>query len=188
MTEEQITRTLTIDQIFEKFPAKAQKLAQELSNAGLQCVGCHASTWETLEAGMYGHDFEDEQIDALIARLNAILAEEEPDKTTITLTKRAGDKYRAILKSEDKKGWGMRLAEKAAGCHGFEYILDYSEKAKGEDKTFTSEGVEIHVSEILIDRLLGCEVDYVDGLQGSGFKITNPNVHSSCGCGTSHGY
>ncbi|MGE3953763.1 MAG: iron-sulfur cluster assembly accessory protein [Parachlamydiales bacterium] len=183
-----ITRTLTIDQIFELFPSKAQKLAGEMSNTGLQCVGCHAATWETLEAGMYGHGFEDGEIDALVDRLNAILAEEEAPADTITLTKRAADKYRQILAAEGKAGWGIRLSEKAAGCHGFEHALDYSERAKEGDETFVSEGVEVHVDQAYADRLLGCEIDYVDGLQGSGFKISNPNVRSSCGCGSSHGY
>ena len=52
--EKIITRDMTIDEVFKKFPSKAQKLAQELTNAGLNCVGCSAATWETLEAGMYG--------------------------------------------------------------------------------------------------------------------------------------
>ncbi len=183
-----ISREMTIDDIFSKHPAKAQRLAQAMSATGLQCAGCHASTWETLEAGMYGHGMDDNQIDSLVKELNGILNEEEAPRDSITLTPRAADKYRSILKNEGKEGWGIRFEEKAAGCNGFEYVLDYSEKPLPDDKIYTSEGFEIHVPEALLSRLLGSEIDYVDGLRGSGFKITNPNVRSACGCGSSHGY
>ncbi len=181
-----ITRDWTIEDIFTQFPHKSQKLAQEMTNAGLQCVGCSASTWETLEAGMASHGME-EAIDPLLDRLNAILAEEE-DLSTIVLTPKAAEKFCAILKEEGKTGWALRFGEKAAGCSGFQYMLDYSEKAQPGDQVFSSSGVEIHVKATSVPRLLGCQIDYVDGLQGAGFKITNPNVKASCGCGTSHNY
>jgi iron-sulfur cluster assembly protein len=182
-----ITRDMTIDDIFQKFPNKAQKLAQEMTNFGLHCVGCSASTWETVEAGMYGHGFNDEKIEKLLNNLNRVLEEKE-DLTTITLTERAAKKFRGILEEEGKVGYGLRFGEKAAGCSGFEYSLDYAEKTEPGDTMFESQGIKIHVHFKSLGRLLGCTIDYVDGLQGAGFKISNPNVKSSCGCGTSHGY
>jgi iron-sulfur cluster assembly accessory protein len=185
--EEKISRDMTIDEIFKKFPHKSPKLAQEMTNAGLHCVGCSASTWETLEAGMLGHGMVESDIDHLLSKLNQILSEKE-DLTTITITERAARKYQEILEEEGKSGWGIRFGERAAGCSGFEYFLDYSEKAKPGDLVLESNGVEIHLHEKSKARLMGSVIDYVDGLQGSGFKITNPNVKSSCGCGNSHGY
>lgn len=182
-----IHRQMTIESILSMFPFKAQKLSQEITNAGLHCVGCHAATWETLEAGMYGHGMHDEQIDRLVNRLNALL-EEESDTSTITITPRAAKKYLEILAEEGKQGWGLRFAERMAGCNGFEYSLDYSEKALPTDDVYESQGIEIHIDKPMVGRLLGSEIDFIDGLQGSGFKISNPNVKSSCGCGTSHGY
>ena len=182
-----ITREMTIEEIFTTFPHKSEKLAQVMTDAGLHCVGCSASTWETLEAGMYGHGMDDAAIDDLLSKLNTILAEEE-DLSTITLTEKAAKKYREILAEENKAGWGLRLGEKAAGCSGFQYTLAFSEKAKPGDLVLESQGIEIHLHHKSAERLLGCVVDYVDGLQGAGFKITNPNVKSACGCGTSHGY
>ncbi len=178
---------MTIDEIFKKFPHKSPKLAQEMTNAGLHCVGCSASTWETVEAGMYGHGMSNEQIEGLLKRLNQILAEEE-DLNTVTITERAATKYKQILEEEGKAGWGVRFGERAAGCSGFEYFLDYSEKAKPGDLVLESQGIQIHLHHKSADRLIGCVIDYVDGLQGSGFKISNPNVKSACGCGNSHGY
>ncbi len=185
--EQKIIREMTIEEVFKRFPNKSQKLAQEMTNAGLHCVGCSASTWETIETGMSGHGFSDDEIDRLLGKLNQILDEKE-DLTTISLTERGAKKFKDILAEEEKTGWGLRLGEKAAGCSGFEYFLDYSEKPKHGDTIFESQGIQIHVQQKSLERLLGSVVDYVDGLQGAGFKISNPNVKSSCGCGTSHGY
>lgn len=186
-SKKKIHQHMTIEEILSLFPFKAQRLSQEITNAGLHCVGCQAATWETLEAGMMSHGMNQEAIDRLVNRLNALL-EEEIDATTITITKRAAKKYLEILEEEGKQGWGLRFAERMAGCNGFEYALDYSEKALPDDTTFESMGISIHVNNGMVKRLLGSEIDFVDGLQGSGFKISNPNVKSSCGCGTSHGY
>lgn len=182
-----VSKEMTIEEIFSHFPHKSQKLAQEMTNRGLHCVGCGAATWETLEAGMLSHGFSPEDVDDMVGRLNEILAE-KTDLSTITMTKRAADKYRQILKEEGKEGWGLRFGDRAAGCSGFEYVLDYSEKAEADDQTFASYGVEVHVNKADVSRLLGSEIDFVDGLNGSGFKISNPNVKGSCGCGKSQSY
>lgn len=182
-----ITKDMTIDEILSGFPQKSQKLAQALTNKGLECVGCGAATWETLEAGVLGHGFGELDVKQMVETLNGILAE-TVDSTTITLTKKAAEKFAAILKEEGKEGWGLRFADRAAGCSGFEYVLDYSEKASDQDETFTSEGIEIHVKKEIASRLIGSEIDFLDGLNGSGFKISNPNARSSCGCGKSQSY
>jgi iron-sulfur cluster assembly protein len=184
---DQITKEMTIDEILTKFPQKGQKLAQEMKNAGLNCVGCGASVWETLEAGMLGHGFSPEALDKLLGKLNAILAE-VIDATTISMTKKAAEKYLEILAEDGKEGWGLRFSDKAGGCSGFEYVLDYSEKPLPDDQVFVCEGVQIHVNQAAAARLMGSVIDFVDGLNGSGFKISNPNVKGSCSCGKSQSY
>ncbi len=183
----QITRDMTIEEILNSFPHKSQKLAQVMTKAGLHCVGCQAATWETLEAGVLGHGMSEDVLESLLAQLNAVL-EEKIDPTKITLTPRAAQKYQSILQEEGKDGYGLRFGDMAGGCSGFEYILDYSESPTEDDQVFVSEGIEIHVNKHMISRLLGCEIDYVDGLHGSGFKISNPNARGSCGCGKSQSY
>src|SRR5437016_2100152 len=126
-----IHKQMTIEEILSLFPYKAQKLSQEITNAGLHYVGCHAATWETLEVGMLSHGKTVEQIDELVGRLNRLL-EEKVDHSKITLTKRAADKFQRILEEEKKQGWGLRFGIKMSGCSGFEYILDYSEKQHSE--------------------------------------------------------
>ena len=185
--KEKITKDMTIEEIFTKFPQKSQKLGQEMTNAGLHCVGCGAATWETLEMGMLGHGFHENQIEQLLGRLNAILSE-EVDLSTISLTPRAARQFLGILKEEEKEGWALRFGIRAGGCSGYEYILDYSQNPLEDDQVFTSQGITLHVNKHMVDRLIGCEIDYVDGLQGSGFKISNPNAKGSCGCGKSQNY
>ncbi|MCE5317812.1 MAG: iron-sulfur cluster assembly accessory protein [Parachlamydia sp.] len=187
-TKPVIHRQMTIEQILSMFPHKAQRLSQEITNAGLHCVGCHAATWETLEAGMLSHGMNDDAIERLVRRLNALLEEQEADKNSISMSKRAASKFMEILEEEGKQGWGLRFGDRMAGCNGFEYILDYSEKAQADDQVFEAHGIQIHVDKSTLKRLLGSEIDYVDGLHGSGFKISNPHAKSSCGCGTSHNY
>ncbi len=182
-----ITKEMTIEDILSKFPQKSQRLATEITKAGLACVGCHAATWETLEAGMLGHGMTMTDVEKLLGKLNNVLLEES-DPSTITLTPKAAEKYLAILEEDDRKGWGLRFSEEPAGCSGLEYVLDYSESADADDTVFESNGVQIHVKTNLISRLRGSEIDYIDGLNGGGFKISNPNAKSSCGCGNSHGY
>jgi iron-sulfur cluster assembly accessory protein len=185
--QEQITREMTIGEIFSRFPHKSQRLAQAMTNAGLHCTSCSAATWETLEAGMLGHGMPESAIAKLLKELNAIL-EEEQDLETITLTSRAAKKFREFAKEEGNEKFALRFGDSAGGCGGFQYILDFSEQANPDDAIFESEGIEIHIKKGMLGRLLGSVIDYVDGLQGAGFKISNPNVKSSCGCGTSQGY
>ncbi len=186
-TQAKIHRQMTIEEILSEFPEKSQKLAQEITNSGLHCVGCSAATWETLEAGMLGHGFEEGEIDALVDRLNVILSE-ELDLGSITLTQKAAEKFKKILEEDGRVGTGLRFGDRPGGCSGFEYVLDYSDAATENDIVFSHHGVEVHVDKHSVSRLLGCEIDYIDGLNGSGFKISNPNAKGSCGCGKSQSY
>jgi iron-sulfur cluster assembly accessory protein len=183
-----IHKEMRIQEIFSTYPQKSQTLAQIMTDTGLHCVGCSASTWETLEAGTLGHGMSQLDLESLISRLNDVIEEKQVNPNTITLTERAALKYLQILEQEKKQGWGLRLNEKLSGCNGYEYTLDFSEKATSDDDTFICHEIEIFVKKNSTERLLGSEIDYVDSLTNGGFKVSNPNVKSSCSCGTSHGY
>ena len=187
MAETTIHPKMTISQILGMFPHHAQRLSQEITNAGLHCIGCNAAHWETLEVGMLGHGKTQDQIAELVRRLNALLTE-KIDTSTITLTAEAAKMFLQFAKDSEKIGYALRFGEQMAGCNGYEYLLDFSEKANPDDEVFLSQGIEIHVEKSLLPRLKGCVIDYVNGLRDSGFKVINPNVNSSCGCGSSHGY
>ena len=187
MSSELITREMTIDEIFSKFPSRAQKLARCLTRAGLNCVGCSAATWETLEGGVLRHGKDEDMLLNLLNDLNAIL-QEELDGSTVTLTSKAANKFKEACKEHGKEGYGLRFDEIPAGCSGFEYVLEFSEKALPTDCIIVSEGVEIHIDENVKSRLIGSEIDFVDDGLRAGFEISNKNSKSSCGCGNSHGY
>ena len=182
-----ITRELTVGEVVEKYPTHAQTLANKLQEMGLSCVGCGASTHETLEAAMYLHGMDDIAIESLLESLNAIIAE-EIDGETIVLTKRAAEKFLAICSTEGKKGAKLRFFDKLGGCSGYEYVLDFTHEVKESDSIFSSHGVDVVVDNGSLSRLVGCEIDYLDGLNASGFKISNPNAKSSCSCGNSQSY
>ena len=185
--EQKITREMTIDEIFKQFPHKSPKLAQEMTNTGLHCVGCSASTWETLEAGMFSHGKNEAEIEDLLNRLNKVLEEKE-DPTTITITERAAKKYNEILEEEGKLAGASVLASARQAAAVSNISLTIQRKRNRAISILNHSGIQIHLHHKSVDRLMGCVIDYVDGLQGSGFKITNPNVKASCGCGNSHGY
>ncbi len=178
---------MTIEEIFTQNPDKSQLLAQTMTQAGLHCMSCSAATWETLEAGMLSHGKTSKEITHLVDKLNTVLTMTH-DPLTISLTEKAAIKLKEILKEEGKGGWGLKFSDRAAGCSGFEYVLDFSEKPAPDDAVFQSQGIQIHVPTGCTTRLLGSVIDYIDGLHGAGFKISNPHAKSSCGCGSSHGY
>lgn len=182
-----ITKEMTIEEIFEAYPERGEELAHILTRFGLHCLGCSAAAWETLEAGVFSHGLTEEVLEEMLEELNTAISKDF-DRTTITLTKAAAHKFRALGKAEGKEDWALRFSDQAAGCSGFEYILDFSEEASPNDTIFECEGIEIHVDKEVLPRLLGAEIDYLDGLNTSGFKVSNPNSRTSCSCGSSHSY
>lgn len=182
-----ISAQMTISEIFANFPEKSQRLAQEMANFGLQCAGCSAANTETLEVGVLSHGYTPQDLELLMSKMQEIL-DEPLNSTTIAFTKRGAERFKQVLISENKQGYGLRLSDKPGGCGGFEYVLDFSEKASDSDEVFHSHGIEIHVAKDKLGRLIGAQVDFVDGLNGSGFKISNPNVQGSCSCGRSQSY
>lgn len=187
MEKQKIHRDMTIEDIFYCHPQKSQKLAQELTNIGLSCVGCSSASFETIESGLLSHGMGEEDIVNLVKRLNDIL-EEEVDASKVSITKKAAKKFIEICEGEGKSGYHLYLSEQAAGCSGFEYVLDFAKEIKKGDVVFFQHGLNVLISKHQEERLLGSEIDFVDGLQGAGFKVSNPNAKSSCGCGSSHGY
>ncbi len=112
-------------------------------------------------------------------------AANEAPATPVTLTARAADKVREIRAEEKiQDGWALRLKVLGGGCSGFAYDL-YFDQAQDIDHAFESNGVKMLCDQMSLMYLMGTEVDYVESLQGSGFKFNNPNVKSTCGCGSS---
>lgn len=103
----------------------------------------------------------------------------------VTLTDRAADKIGELLSSKQDAGeQALRVAVRGGGCSGFQYALAFDAR-KDDDHVFEQNGVSVVVDKVSMQFVFGSEVDYVDGLQGAGFAVNNPNVVAACGCGSS---
>lgn len=103
----------------------------------------------------------------------------------ISITDRAADKVREIIQKENKDNLGLRVGIKGGGCSGFSYTLNFDEPIADQDQIFSDKGVQIIIDSKSFVYLAGTELDFVDGLNGSGFTFNNPNVTKTCGCGNS---
>lgn len=101
----------------------------------------------------------------------------------VTLTDRAATKIKELL-SEQTGDQALRVAVRGGGCSGFQYALAFDAR-KDDDHVFERDGVNVVVDKSSMQFVFGSEVDYVDGLQGAGFAVNNPNVEAACGCGSS---
>jgi iron-sulfur cluster assembly protein len=103
----------------------------------------------------------------------------------IQLTERAVGKVSEILKAQEPQPAGLRISVVGGGCSGFSYSMAFESAPGLLDKTYDFSGLKVFVDQASMLYLDGAEVDYVETLEGSGFKFSNPNVKSTCGCGSS---
>jgi iron-sulfur cluster assembly accessory protein len=102
----------------------------------------------------------------------------------VTLTESAAKQISVLQREQGTAGKPLRVYVEAGGCSGMEYGMAFDEK-KADDAVIAQGGVEVVIDPMSANFLKGSVIDYMDSLQGSGFKINNPNVHSTCGCGKS---
>jgi iron-sulfur cluster assembly accessory protein len=104
--------------------------------------------------------------------------------TSITVTERAARKIGEILRREPA-GTMLRVSVEGGGCSGFQYKFD-TERAKADDDTVIEKsGATVLIDPVSVNYMAGAEIDFVDDLIGSAFKVNNPQATASCGCGTS---
>ena len=106
-----------------------------------------------------------------------------PD-AAVTLTDKATEKIEELLSAQEDSDQALRVAVRGGGCSGFQYSLAF-DKVRDDDHVFDHNGVSVAVDKVSMQFVFGSEVDYVDGLQGAGFAVNNPNVVAACGCGSS---
>ena len=106
-------------------------------------------------------------------------------ESMLLITPVAATKVNEIRDAEGiENTMALRLRVVGGGCAGFSYDLYFDEPTE-VDRQFETAGVRCVVDEMSLMYLVGTEIDYVEGLQGAGFKFNNPNVKSTCGCGSS---
>jgi iron-sulfur cluster assembly accessory protein len=103
----------------------------------------------------------------------------------VSLTPSAVSKVKEIMGQQNPVPAGLRIGVVGGGCSGFSYSMAFENAAGMMDKTFDMEGLKVFVDATSVMYLNGCIVDYVETLEGAGFKFENPNVKSTCGCGSS---
>ncbi|MBL9178776.1 MAG: iron-sulfur cluster assembly accessory protein [Verrucomicrobiaceae bacterium] len=103
----------------------------------------------------------------------------------ISLTSSAVAHLKSLIAAKSAgDGTGLRLRVEKGGCAGLQYVMGLDEPQEG-DAVQTQEGVSLIVDQESLGYLRGCQIDYLDSLSDSGFKLNNPNAARSCGCGTS---
>lgn len=103
----------------------------------------------------------------------------------ITLTAPAAQAVKDLLAKRNLTGYDLRVFIQGGGCSGFQYGMALDNRVLDNDTIVEAHGIRVLVDEMSLTYLKGATVDYVDEIMGSGFKITNPNAVSTCGCGQS---
>ena len=103
----------------------------------------------------------------------------------VQLTERAVGKVKEIMGSQEPAPAGLRIAVVGGGCSGFSYSMAFENTSNMLDMTCNYDSLKVFIDQASMLYLDGAEVDYVETLEGSGFKFNNPHVKSTCGCGSS---
>ncbi len=103
----------------------------------------------------------------------------------ITLTPVAATKVKEIMTMQNPVPAALRVAVVGGGCSGFQYHMAFENQTKETDDVLEFDGLKVLVDQMSSMYLDGVEIDYVETLEGAGFKFNNPNVKSTCGCGSS---
>jgi iron-sulfur cluster assembly accessory protein len=104
--------------------------------------------------------------------------------SSVELTERAARRIREILKTEPP-GAMLRVSVAGGGCSGFQYKFDCVTAQAEDDLVLARDGATVLVDPVSVQYMAGAEIDFVDDLIGSSFRINNPVATASCGCGTS---
>lgn len=103
----------------------------------------------------------------------------------VIFTASAANKVKEMIEEEDNANLKLRIAVSGGGCSGFQYGFTLDEVTNEDDTVLNKNGVQLLIDPMSIQYLMGAEIDYEDGLEGSQFVIKNPSATSTCGCGSS---
>jgi len=102
----------------------------------------------------------------------------------VQMTEKAIGKVKEIMGSQDPAPSGLRISVVGGGCSGFSYSMAFENQPNILDKTYNYDGLKVFVDQASLLYLDGAEVDFVETLEGSGFKFNNPQVKFTCGSGS----
>ena len=104
---------------------------------------------------------------------------------TAEITDAAASKVKKLIEEEGNSNLNLRVTVSGGGCSGFQYGFEFDENVADDDIKIEKDGITMLIDSMSMQYLAGCEVDYLDGLEGSRFVINNPNAKTTCGCGSS---
>jgi len=105
--------------------------------------------------------------------------------TVIHMTPVAVAKVKEIMDQQNPRPAALRVAVVGGGCSGFQYHMAFDNNQNSTDNVVEVDGLKVLVDQMSLMYLNGVEIDYIETLEGAGFKFNNPNVKSTCGCGSS---
>ncbi len=105
----------------------------------------------------------------------------------VSITNFAVEKVKSIMQRESKPDYGLRIRILPGGCAGFTYDFVLDKNQAADDVVFEKNGLKVVVDKFSLSMMKNATIDYVESMQGSGFKVNNENFSTSCGCGSSHG-
>lgn len=103
----------------------------------------------------------------------------------LIFTDSAANKVKELIEEEGNPALKLRVFVTGGGCSGFQYGFTFDEAANEDDTLMEKNGVTLLIDPMSFQYLVGAEIDYSEGLEGSQFVIKNPNATSTCGCGSS---
>lgn len=103
----------------------------------------------------------------------------------LNFTDSAVNKVKELIQEEGNPDLKLRVFVTGGGCSGFQYGFTFDEVANADDTAMQKDGVTLLIDPMSYQYLVGAEIDYSEGLEGSQFVIKNPNATSTCGCGSS---
>ncbi|MBI5626561.1 MAG: iron-sulfur cluster insertion protein ErpA [Nitrosomonadales bacterium] len=113
--------------------------------------------------------------------MNAITEVQDP----LLFTDNAANKVKQLIEEEGNAGLKLRVFVSGGGCSGFQYGFTFDEEVNEDDTVLNKNGVQLLIDPMSFQYLVGAEIDYKDGIEGSQFIIRNPNATTTCGCGSS---
>src|SRR3989344_2667951 len=157
MEESQTLHKITSDMTIGEVVKLYPQCIEIMLSYGLHCVGCGSNTMETLYEGSAGHGMPDDIFQKMLEHLN----------------------------ENTKESYGLRIQVIKGGCAGKEYKFSFEEEPKEGDEVIVAGDVKVFVDAESGHYLKGSLVDYLESLEESGFRVSNPNSSHSCGCGKS---
>src|SRR3989338_7143383 len=103
----------------------------------------------------------------------------------LIFTDNAANKVKELIAEEGNTDLKLRVFVSGGGCSGFQYGFSFDEEANEDDTVLSKNGVQLLIDPMSFQYLVGAEIDYQEGLEGSQFVIRNPQASSTCGCGSS---